>query len=84
MRTGIAVARAVFLKNLAWLTTHDLAEVEALCSRITVVRQGAMMFGGTASGLEAQVEVQSALQVVFRSAPTGPNRSCRPVWSACR
>lgn len=51
------------------LTTHDMADVEALCSRIIVIHQGAMMFDGTASGLEARVGVQSALQVVFRSAP---------------
>ena len=36
------------------LTTHDLAEAERLCSRITVLNDGRIVAGGTADELKAQ------------------------------
>jgi ABC-2 type transport system ATP-binding protein len=45
------------------LTTHDLAEAERLCSRITVLNDGRVVAEGTAAELKARVsrEASSAL-----------------------
>jgi ABC-2 type transport system ATP-binding protein len=40
------------------LTTHDLAEAERLCSRITVLNDGRIVAEGTSEQLKAKVAVQ--------------------------
>ena len=51
------------------LTTHDMADVEELCSRLLVIHEGTKMFDGTVGELQARVGAQSALQVMFRAVP---------------
>jgi ABC-2 type transport system ATP-binding protein len=51
------------------LTTHDMADVEELCSRLLVIHEGTKMFDGSVADLEARVGAQSALQVMFRGLP---------------
>jgi ABC-2 type transport system ATP-binding protein len=51
------------------LTTHDMTDVEELCSRLIVMHQGAKMFDGAVAALEDQVGMLSAVQVLFRAAP---------------
>ncbi len=51
------------------LTTHDMGDVEALCDRLLIIDQGALVFDGAAEDLTAQVGAPRALQVTFRTAP---------------
>ncbi|HET6485419.1 MAG TPA: ATP-binding cassette domain-containing protein [Spirochaetia bacterium] len=37
------------------LTTHDMDDIEALCNRIILIHQGAILYDGTLDGLRAQV-----------------------------
>jgi ABC-2 type transport system ATP-binding protein len=37
------------------LTTHDMDDIEALCSRIILIHQGSILFDGTVDGLRSQV-----------------------------
>ncbi len=51
------------------LTTHDMGDVEALCDRLLIIDQGALVFDGAAEALTAQVGAPRALQVTFRTVP---------------
>jgi ABC-2 type transport system ATP-binding protein len=45
------------------LTTHDMDDIEALCSRVIVIGQGRILCDGTLEGLRAQVSRQRRLLV---------------------
>lgn len=75
--TGKAAVRR-FLKSLRHtygttmvLTTHDMADVEALCDRMMVIDHGHMVFDGRPEALRDRVGIPSAMIVVFAQAPVG-------------
>jgi ABC-2 type transport system ATP-binding protein len=45
------------------LTTHDMDDIEALCSRVIVINRGAILLDGTLAGLRAQVSHDRCLIV---------------------
>lgn len=45
------------------LTTHDLDEIEALCSRVMVIGSGCILFDGTVQGLRGQATTERRLTV---------------------
>jgi ABC-2 type transport system ATP-binding protein len=45
------------------LTTHDLDDIEALCTRVMVIGSGAILFDGTLQGLRDQVTSERRLTV---------------------
>ncbi len=51
------------------LTTHDMSDVEELCTRIVVINQGIKMFDGTVNHLEERTGALSALHVTFQTTP---------------
>jgi ABC-2 type transport system ATP-binding protein len=65
-----------FLKSLGQaygttmiLTTHDMADVEALCGRMMVIDHGCMVFDGKPEALRDKVGIPSAMIVVFEETP---------------
>jgi ABC-2 type transport system ATP-binding protein len=51
------------------LTTHDLDEVERLCSRIIVINSGKLLYDGKLDYLRAHCDADSTLVVDFADAP---------------
>ncbi|MFT3871880.1 MAG: ATP-binding cassette domain-containing protein [Nocardioides sp.] len=45
------------------LTTHDLDDIEALCERVLVIDHGALVFDGSLTALQRQVDSQRTLVV---------------------
>jgi len=43
------------------LTTHDMDDIEALCTRVILIHQGALLYDGTLDGLRARVSNERAL-----------------------
>lgn len=48
------------------LTTHDMADVEELCSRLLVINHGQKMFDGSRDRLSSLVGMPSAMSITFR------------------
>ncbi len=59
------------------LTTHDLAEVEALCGRVLVMNGGRLAFDGTVADLRQRAGVPTLLTVEYAGEPVG-----EPAWPA--
>lgn len=55
------------------LTTHDMSDVEELCTRLVVINQGSKMFDGSVGQLEARTGALSALHVTFQGTPDWDN-----------
>ncbi|MDA8193780.1 MAG: ATP-binding cassette domain-containing protein [Thermaerobacter sp.] len=51
------------------LTTHDMSDVEQLCSRMLVINHGRKVFDGARAELEAAVGVPHAVEVSFENPP---------------
>jgi ABC-2 type transport system ATP-binding protein len=51
------------------LTTHDMAEVEALCRRIVVIDRGRVVHDGPRDGLAAVTEAEHTFLVEFETPP---------------
>jgi ABC-2 type transport system ATP-binding protein len=51
------------------LTTHDMDDIEALCSRIIVIGKGTILFDGTMEGLRKMVTQERQLIVDFAKNP---------------
>lgn len=50
-------------KNTVVLSSHILGEVEATCSRVVIINEGAIVANGTAEELEAELGESTALEV---------------------
>ena len=53
------------------LTTHDLDDIEALCSRVVVIDRGSKVYDGTLAGLRASQGAPRTL-IVDLAGSTGP------------
>jgi ABC-2 type transport system ATP-binding protein len=51
------------------LTTHDLSDIEEICSRIMIISQGGLMYDGTVSALKDQLGHQRKIIVEFAHDP---------------
>ena len=53
------------------LTTHDLSDIEEICSRLMIINQGGLMYDGTVEALKARLGTQRKIVVEFAQDP-GP------------
>lgn len=51
------------------LTTHDLSDIEEICSRLMIINQGGLMYDGTVDALKAQLGTQRKITVEFAHDP---------------
>jgi len=56
------------------LTTHDMDDIEQLCSRVMVINHGKLVYDGDLEGMRRAVGVPSEMRVEFASAPAGEPR----------
>jgi len=56
------------------LTTHDMDDIEALCSRVIMIHQGAILYDGSLEGLRAKVS--SEKQLIIDLADAGARVEC--------
>jgi ABC-2 type transport system ATP-binding protein len=65
------------------LTTHDLGDIEKLCTRVMLIDHGRLAFDGTVEGLRATVPGESSIEGVvaslyLRSRPRAPGSAVTP------
>lgn len=51
------------------LTTHDMDDIEAICSRVIVIGKGEKLYDGSLNGLRAQITRERQLVVDFTDVP---------------
>lgn len=61
-------------KKTILLTTHDMDDIEQLCSRIILINHGKIMLDTTIAGLRSQIGLPSVIQVEFRARPQVPTQ----------
>ncbi|HZG85770.1 ABC transporter ATP-binding protein [Paenibacillus sp.] len=54
------------------LTTHDMDDVEALCSRVMVVSGGSLAFDGALAELRGRIGLPSRMELTFAAEPVVP------------
>lgn len=54
------------------LTTHDMDDVEELCSRVIMINHGRIVYDGDLEGMRRAVGAPSEIRVEFTSPPVGP------------
>src|SRR6202022_1447017 len=54
------------------LTTHDMADVEQLCSRVLIIDHGTLLYDGTLDGIRDRLSTERTLVVDLAS--DGPGR----------
>lgn len=52
-------------KTTVILTTHDMADIEAICNRIILINKGKKLFDGTISDFREQFGSRTTLEVIF-------------------
>jgi ABC-2 type transport system ATP-binding protein len=50
------------------LTTHDMDDIEALCTRLIMIHQGAILYDGSLEGLRGKVSAERQLTIDLRDA----------------
>lgn len=56
-------------KTTIMLTSHAMADVESLCSRIIVIQDGRLRYNGALQDLADQMDDERVIRVQFRTAP---------------
>ncbi|EFM10339.1 ABC transporter related protein [Paenibacillus curdlanolyticus YK9] len=54
------------------LTTHDMDDIEQLCSRVIVINQGTLGFDGTIKELRRRIGLPTVIRVTYRQKPALP------------
>ena len=54
------------------LTTHDMDDIEELCSRVIVINHGRLVYDGDLAGMRRTVGVPSTLRIEYTEALTEP------------
>ncbi|HEY8495900.1 MAG TPA: ABC transporter ATP-binding protein [Limnochordales bacterium] len=54
------------------LTTHDMDDIEELCSRVMVINHGRLVYDGDVEGMRRAVGAPSRMRVEFAAPPQGP------------
>ena len=52
------------------ITSHDMADIERLCSRVVIIDRGAIVYDGTMDGIKQQYGSDRTLTVEFRDEPS--------------
>lgn len=55
------------------LTTHDMDDIEQLCSRVMVINHGQLTYDGTISSLRDTIGLPTMIRVAFRGQVQLPN-----------
>ncbi|WNB90745.1 ATP-binding cassette domain-containing protein [Bacillus sp. NEB1478] len=56
-------------KKTILLTTHDMDDIEQLCSRVIVINHGKLILDGTLNDLKQTIGLPSVMEVQYRSKP---------------
>jgi ABC-2 type transport system ATP-binding protein len=56
-------------KKTILLTTHDMDDIEQLCSRVIVINHGQLVLDGTLNDLKQTIGLPSVMEVQYRSKP---------------
>jgi ABC-2 type transport system ATP-binding protein len=56
-------------KKTILLTTHDMDDIEQLCSRVIVINHGQLVLDGTLDDLKQTIGLPSVMEVQYRSKP---------------
>lgn len=59
----------VELGKTVLLTTHDMDDIEQLCSRVIVINRGTLGFDGTIDELRHRIGLPTLIRVTYRQAP---------------
>lgn len=54
------------------LTTHDMDDIEQLCSRVMMINHGRLVYDGDLAGMRRAVGVPSEMRVEYTSPPAAP------------
>ncbi|CAG7650604.1 ATP-binding cassette domain-containing protein [Paenibacillus allorhizosphaerae] len=57
------------------LTTHDMDDIEELCSRVMVINHGALAYDGTTQELRERIGLPTILRVTFRESVAVPDNA---------
>lgn len=57
-------------KTTILLTSHAMADVESLCSRVIVIQDGRLRYNGALQALADQMDDERVIRVQFKSAPS--------------
>ncbi|WP_317972473.1 ATP-binding cassette domain-containing protein [Paenibacillus sp. CCS19] len=63
----------VELGKTVLLTTHDMDDIEQLCSRVIVINRGTLGFDGTIDELRRRIGLPTLIRVTYRQAPVLPS-----------
>ena len=63
------------------LTSHYMADVEALCRRVIVIHQGRLLYDGDLTGLVQRFAAHKTITVELEEGRWSRRRRCRPGWS---
>uniref|UniRef100_UPI000FD99C44 ABC transporter ATP-binding protein n=1 Tax=Paenibacillus kobensis TaxID=59841 RepID=UPI000FD99C44 len=55
------------------LTTHDMDDIEQLCSRVIVINRGSLGFDGSTSDLRRRIGLPTMIRVTYRRNPSLPH-----------
>jgi ABC-2 type transport system ATP-binding protein len=78
MIRGMAARKAIVI------STHILEEVEAICTRVIIIRDGAIVANASPAELKAKSRMHGAVELTFRSAPGGLVSKLERLTSAAR
>jgi ABC-type uncharacterized transport system, ATPase component len=62
----------VELGKTVLLTTHDMDDIEQLCSRVIVINRGTLGFDGTIDELRRRIGLPTLIRVTYRQTPVWP------------
>ncbi|GCL71009.1 ABC transporter ATP-binding protein [Paenibacillus naphthalenovorans] len=66
------------------LTTHDMDDIEQLCSRVMVINHGSLVYDGTIGQLRERIGLPTLLQVTFTSEADVPGPDALPEFSIAK
>ena len=76
--------RAMAARKAIVISTHILEEVEALCTRVIIIRRGAVVANGTPAELKAKSRHAGAVELTFPAEPGEFRRRLEQLPSAAR
>ncbi len=62
-----------------FFSSHILGQVEAVCDRVGILREGSLIAEDTIDGLKASIDSRSTIEVTVENAPTEIEREIRPI-----
>ncbi|WP_330630107.1 ABC transporter ATP-binding protein [Halocatena halophila] len=62
-----------------FFSSHILGQVEAVCDRVGILRDGSLIAEDTIDGLKSSIDSRSTIEVTVENAPPGIEREIRPI-----